>query len=90
MNPCGNPDMNLTVKRPQHRFTSICHDTMVHIRLIRARGLRVRGLGVLRNAHFRVRPINLPQRIADFTHSRVGANCINDVRHGVGGGEISV
>src|SRR5947207_14363316 len=44
-----------------------------------------RATGKLRNTYFRIRPINLPQRIADFAYSCVSANSIDDEWHGVRG-----
>src|SRR5207249_11710666 len=37
---------------------------------------------ILRNTHLCVRPIHLPQRIANFTYSRVRSYRVEDVWHG--------
>src|SRR6266704_3118435 len=49
-----------------------------------------RATGKLRNTYFRIRPINLPQRIADFAYSGVRANSIDDEWHGVRGRDIPI
>src|SRR5216117_3559154 len=49
-----------------------------------------RATGKLRNTYFRIRPINLPQRIADFAYSGVSANSIHDEWHGVRGRDTPI
>src|SRR5438105_9071355 len=49
-----------------------------------------RATGKLRNTYFRIRPINLPQRIADFAYSCVSANSIDDEWHGVRGRDTPI
>src|SRR2546426_4846156 len=49
-----------------------------------------RATGKLRNTHLCVRPINLPQRIADFAYSGVSANSIDDEWHGVRGRDTPI
>src|SRR6266699_3583206 len=49
-----------------------------------------RATGKLRNTYFRIRPINLPQRIADFAYSGVSANSIDDEWHGVRGRDTPI
>ena len=44
----------------------------------------------LRDAHFLVSAVYFAQRIADFTHSCVGAHCIDDVRHCIRVGHSAV
>src|SRR5215472_14069077 len=44
----------------------------------------------LRNAPFLIRPINFPQRIANFAHGRVGPHAVDDEGHGVGLADAAV
>src|SRR5271155_363807 len=48
------------------------------------------GWKQLGDAHFRIGPIHLAQRLANLTHGRVRPNRIYDVRHGVGWGNTAV
>ena len=43
-----------------------------------------------RDAHFRICPVHLPQRFADFADRGVGADGVDYVGHGVGVGNIAV
>ena len=46
--------------------------------------------GISSDAGFRVASVHLPQGIADFSHSCIDADGVNDVRHGVRGGDAAV
>src|SRR5712692_6626026 len=43
-----------------------------------------------RDTHFRVRPIDLAQCVANLSHGRISANRVHDIRHGVGWGDVAV
>src|SRR5271156_1063529 len=47
-------------------------------------------LRALRNADFRIRPVYLAQRFADFSYGGVGADSVDNVGHGVDVGDIAV
>src|ERR1700686_1890632 len=65
-------------------FSSCCQAVTAPILSVPCGSCFCSSLAALRDAHFRIGPIDLPQGFANFAHSGVGAHCVHDVGHGVG------